>query len=265
LTALFLVLAPIHPGGIFELQYGKLLVIGGQFWVVLQRRLPNTPTLQQANQRKPGTLDEGLTGRNPSYACGEAIGISTVASSHERDNVVPGPNYRTLGANDGEENLEQTDGHPIEEWTANTPTRHSPPLLRLVGTCGISKIQSTGSGMINSSSLSVESEPTFILSHNKFWRASMAIILKAFRDVQSEGHDIDFRDLFLRESSVFGFSHDSLANILRDIEDSDSGTGTGTLKSTDFSASNLVDGGFEFSLTSIHQMLPPRSRFSTQL
>ena len=88
------------------------------------------PTLQQANQRRPGTLDEGLAGRNPSYACTEVIGISTVASSHERDNVVPGPNYRTLGANEGDENLEQTDGHPIEEWTANTATRNSPPLLR---------------------------------------------------------------------------------------------------------------------------------------
>ena len=110
-----------------------------------ERPLPNTPALQQANQRRPGTLDEGLAGRNASYACGEVIGISTVASSHERDNVVPGPNYRTLGANDGEENLEQTDGHPIEEWTANTASRQSPPLLRLVGTCDISKIQSTGS------------------------------------------------------------------------------------------------------------------------
>jgi len=51
----------------------------------------------------------------------------------------------------------------------------------------------------------------------------MAIILKAFRDVQSEDHDIEFRDLLLRESLVFGFSQDSLANILTDIEDSDAG------------------------------------------
>jgi len=165
--------------------------------------LPNTPTLQQANQRRPGTLDEGLAGRTPSYACGEVIGISTVASSHERDNVVPGPNYRTLGANDGEETLIK----PMDIQSRNGP-RILPLATRLlsygrdslVGTCGISKIQSTGSGMINSSSLSVESEPTFILSHNKFWRASMAIILMAFRDVQSEDHDIDFRDLLLHES-----------------------------------------------------------------
>jgi len=37
----------------------------------------------------------------------------------------------------------------------------------------------------------------------------MAIILKAFRDVQAEDHDIDFSDLLLRESLVFGFSQDS--------------------------------------------------------
>jgi len=212
--------------------------------------LPNTPTLQHANQRRPGTLDEKLGERNPSYVCGEVIGTSTVASSYEHDNVVPGPKCGTPSANDGEENHEQTDRDPIEKWTANTATHDSSPLLldgrdSSVRTRDLFKIQSSSAGMDRSSPLGIESEPTFALSHNKFWRASMAIILKAFRDVQSEDHDIDFRELFLRESSVLDFSQDSLASILRDIEDSDSGTGT--REGTDSPTSNFVDGGFEFS------------------